>query len=322
MKVPKNQTDSRPSRILAGDIGGTYSRLAIFSQQADGYELERLETYLSPEHNGLAEVLASFFEEGREEVDAACFGLPAPIRAGEVLPLTNLSWLIDLEKVLREIGTDRVALINDAEATAVGIEELSESDLICLQPGQADPAGNRVVVTVGTGLGVSALSPAGLTLATEAGHTTFSPRTKFDFELYASLHSMHGHVSWERVASGMALPVIHALLSPGQSLDAADIVRRAPSDDLCARAVEILRGYIGAAAGNVALTLMASGGLYLAGGVAGRVLGREKADRFLSAFCDKGRMRGLLECMPVFLVKSGNLALRGAAKTAVDRFST
>ncbi len=204
----------------------------------------------------------------------------------------------------------------------MGIDQLSESDLICLQPGQADPAGNRVVVTVGTGLGVSALSPSGQTLATEAGHATFSPRSKFDLELYTSLHSIYGHVSWERVASGMALPVIHALLSPGQNLDAAEIVRRAPTDSLCGRAVEILRGYIGAVAGNVALTLMGSGGLYLAGGVAGRVLGKDKSDRFLSAFCDKGRMRGLLECMPVFLVKSGNLALRGAAKTAVDRFST
>jgi glucokinase len=322
VKVPKNQTDSRPSRILAEDIGGTYSRLAIFSQRDDGYELERLETYSSPEHAGLEEVLASFFEEGREEVDAACFGLPAPIHAGNVLPLTNLSWLIDRERVLREVGTDRVALINDAEATAVGIDELSENDLICLQPGRADPAGHRVVVTVGTGLGVSALSPSGLTLATEAGHATFSPRTKFDLELYASLHSLHGHVSWERVASGMALPVIHALLAPGQNLAAAEIIRRAQSDSLCGRAVEILRGYIGAVAGNVALTLMASGGLYLTGGVAGRILAENRADRFLSAFRDKGRMRGLLERMPVFLVKGGNLALRGAAKTAVDRFST
>ena len=319
MDFPDNSANPRPTRILAGDIGGTHSRLAIYSHRASRFELERLETYSSPEHDGLTEVLDSFFEKSGEQVDAACFGLPAPIHSGTVFPLTNLRWFVDREQVLQAVGTDQVALINDVEASAAGIQGLSQDDLICLQQGHADPAGNRVVISVGTGYGVSALTPSGTIFATEAGHASFSPRHDIDFKLHDRLRLEYGHVSWERVASGSALPVIHALLEPEQTqrLESAEIVRRSGSDQVCRQAVETLRRYIGAAAGNISLTLMASGGLYLVGGVAAKVLGRESADQFVDAFCDKGRMRGLLERMPVYLVNENNLALRGAAQTAV-----
>lgn len=311
--------DYRPARVLAGDIGGTHSRLAIYRQEAGGLELLHQQTYPSLEHGGLSDVLAAFLANQCEEVDAVCLGLPAPIHSGLVYPLTNLPWQVDREKVLQAVGTDRVALINDVEASAVGIEGLSEENLVCLQPGQADPAGNRVVVSVGTGLGVSSLAPTGRTFSTEAGHASFSPCCKLDFELQESLQAEFGHVSWERVASGPGLQRIHALLATNgsRSLGAAEIVSRSGSDPLCWEAVETLRRYIGSAAGNFALTLMASGGLYLAGGVAPKILDAGSSELFLKAFCDKGRMRTVLEKMPVYLVHEDNLALRGAAQTAI-----
>ena len=181
-----------------------------------------------------------------------------------------------------------------------------------------------MVISVGTGLGVSALTPTGHTLATEAGHATFSPRRDPDFDLQTALQLEYGHVSWERVASGSALPRIHALLAtePSLRLEGPEIVRRGPTDPACRQALETFRRYIGAAAGNIALTLMASGGLYLCGGVATKVLDEESADQFLDAFRDKGRMRPLLESVPVFVVNENNLALRGAAQTAIALFDS
>jgi glucokinase len=315
----ENLPRSGPSRILVGDIGATHSRLAVYSFLEGRVELLRHETYASSEHAGLKEVLASFLEAEREEVEVACLGLPAPIHSGVAFPLTNLPWKVDREEVLQAVGTDRVALINDVEASAAGIPGLSPENLVCLQAGHADPAGNRVVISIGTGLGVSALTPTGHTFATEAGHATFSPCRDPDFDLYTTLQLEYGHVSWERVASGSALPWIHALFAPEQSprLEGSEIARRSRTDPACRQAVETFRRYIGTAAGNFALTLMASGGLYLRGGAATKVLEKASADQFLEAFRDKGRMGPLLETVPVFVVTESDLALRGAAQTAI-----
>jgi len=315
----ENPPGSHPARILVGDIGATNSRLAIYGLQSGRVELLRQETYASSEHACLKDVLTSFLEAEREEIEAACLGLPAPIHSGVVFPLTNLPWKVDREELLQAVGTDRVALINDVEASAAGIPGLSPDSLLCLQGGHADPAGNRVVISIGTGLGVSALTPTGHTFATEAGHATFSPSRDPDFDLYTTLQLEYGHVSWERVASGSALPWIHALFAPEQSprLEGPEIARRSLTDPACRKAVETFRRYIGTAAGNFALTLMASGGLYLRGGAATKVLEKESAEQFLEAFRDKGRMRPLLETVPVFVVTESDLALRGAARTAI-----
>jgi glucokinase len=307
------------ARILAGDIGGTHSRLAIFSHQASGLELLHQRTYPSSEHGCLTDVLETFLGNQNDDMDAVCLGLPAPIQPGAVFPLTNLPWQVDRERVFQAVGTDRVALINDVEASAVGIQGISEDNLVRMQVGQADIGGNRVVISVGTGLGVCALTPAGRTFATESGHASFSPGCAFDLELFGRLQTEFGHVSWERVASGPALPLIHALLAGDRSpsLEASEIVNRSGSDPVCWEAVETLRRYIGSAAGNIALTLMGSGGIYLAGGVASKIFHGERDQQFLGAFRNKGRMSTLLEKIPVNLVHEDNLALRGAAQRAI-----
>jgi glucokinase len=318
LSIYERLPDSRPTRILAGDIGGTHSRLAIYSHEAGGLELLHQQIYPSSEHSGLLDVLAVFLEN-HDNVDAACIGLPAPIHSGLVYPLPNLEWEIDREQVLQVVGTDRVALINDVVASAAGIQGLSDDNVTCLHPGNADPEGNRIVVSVGTGLGVSALAPSGWTFATEAGHTSFSPRCELDFKLLARLQSEFGHVSWERVASGPALPRIHAMLASERSpsLGASEIVNRSDSDPVCREAVELFRGYIGAAAGNIAMNLMASGGLYLTGGVASRVIDLQSIDPFIRSFCDKGRMRSFLEQIPIYIIGEVDFAVRGAEQTAL-----
>jgi glucokinase len=319
-----NLRPSRPVRLLVGDIGATHSRLAIYRHRPGHVERLRQQTYASADYGCLMEVLASFLDVEQKDVAAACLGLPAPIHAGVAFPLTNLPWEVDRDEVVRAIGTDRVALINDVEASAAGIPGLSPEELVCLQTGQADPSGNRVVLSVGTGLGVSVLTATGSTFATEAGHATFSPRRDPDFDLQATLQREYGHVSWERVASGSGLPRIHALLAgdPSPRLDGPEIARRADTDPTCKQAVDTLRRYIGDVAGNIALTLMASGGLYISGGVATRVLENESAAPFLLGFWGKGRMRRLLERVPIFVVHEDGLALRGAAQTAVALFES
>lgn len=305
-----------------GDIGGTHSRFAIFSNDSGGLELVRRKTYASAEHDCLKELLASFLDGEATNIDAACLGLPGPIHAGVVFPLTNLPWEVDRAAVLQAIGTDRVALINDVEASAAGIAGLSHENMLCLQPGQRDPDGNRAVISVGTGLGVSALTPSGHAFATESGHASFAPSCDFDYRFHAALQLEYGHVSWERVASGSGLPRIHAFLAGDQAarLAGPEIVRRSRFDPVCREALETFRRYVGSAVGNIALTVMSSGGIYIGGGAAESVLDRDSADPFLAAFRDKGRMGRLLEKVPVFVVGEVDLALRGAARRAIALF--
>ncbi len=324
MQHQPNESRSRPARILVGDIGATHSRLAICRVDGVRVELVRQETYASCQLSGLTDALTRFLAAESLPVEAACLGLPGPIHNGVAFSLTNLPWKVDREAVQRAAGTERVTLINDVEASAAGIPDLCQDDLICLQPGRAEPEGNRVVISVGTGFGVSALTPTGYAFPTEAGHMTFSPRREPDFDLYAKLRLEYGHVSWERVASGSALPRIHAILAAGPSplLDGPEIFRRSKTDPACRRTLDTFRRYVGAAAGDAALTLHASGGLYLVGGVASKVFQKEHADVFLAAFRDKGRMRPLLERVPVYVVNENDLALRGAARTAISAFES
>jgi glucokinase len=286
--------------------------------------MERRESYPSSQLVGLTDVLERFLAGEVGEVDAACLGLPAPIDANGVFPLTNLPWQIDRNLVVKLLGTERVALINDVEASAAGIPGISSESLICLQEGQMESGANRAIVSIGTGLGVSVLTAPGHAFATESGHATFAPRREPDFALQASLAAKYGHVSWERVASGSGLPDIYQFLAGPSSerLEGPEVFKRSGHDSICARAVELFLGYVGAASGDAALTLMTSGGLYLYGGVAEQLCDEKNARLFLDAFCDKGRMRSLLTRVPIFVVEDENLALQGAARTAMSLLDT
>ena len=305
--------------ILAGDIGGTNSRLAIYDVGPRGMQLDIQQTFPSAEFGSLTEIVSHFLEQCRATCEVVCLGLPGPVTTDRVIQLTNLPWEVDHERIRKASGASKVALINDVEASAVGVQELRTEDVDRLHEGQPDPSGNRAVISVGTGLGVAGLMAGGRAFATEAGHATFSPRDDSDFKLLGALEREFGHVSWERVASGPALPRIHAHLAAEgvPALDAPEIVRRYAEDGTCKRAVDTFCRYLGAVAGDIALTLMATGGVYFCGGVAPRVLDETGADPVLESFFDKGRMRRVLERVPVYLVRDGNLALKGAAHTAL-----
>lgn len=313
-----------PAKVLVGDIGGTHSRLAIFNMVDDGVSILRRGTYSSKEHPGLHQVVGQFLSSKPERVDVACFGLPGPIHSELVFPMPNLPWEINRPAISRTIGTDNLELINDVEASACGIPDLKPTDLHCLQDGQPDPKGNKVVISIGTGLGVSALTPSGTVIATEAGHASFSPHEAIDFELYQRLAKRYGHVSWERAIAGSALPHIHALhtSSAESEWDGPTIFEHSKHDEACLLAVNTLRRLIGSAVGDIALTLFASGGIYLRGGVATNVLTPDSSEEFLTGFLSKGRMNPVLQGVPIFVVKEQDMALHGAARRAYDYYQS
>jgi glucokinase len=308
--------------VLAGDIGGTKSRLAIYNIGPLGLSLSTKQTYPSAAFGCVTEMISSFLEWSHTSCEIACLGLPGPVSQKRMIRLTNLPWTVDHDQIRRAAGTERIALINDVEASAAGVCELAAEEVECLHEGEPDPTGNRAVISVGTGLGVAGLTASGRAFATEAGHASFSPRADFDVDVLRTLRGEFGHVSWERLASGPALPRIYSHLRAKSSveLDAPEIVSRCATDTVCRQAVEIFCRYLGAAAGNIALTLMATGGVYFCGGVAPRVIDEIGYAAILDSFFDKGRMRNVLERIPVSLVRDDYLALKGAAHTALRLF--
>lgn len=321
MTTHSQLTESRGSRVLAGDIGGTNSRLAIYENGAQGLVQLVHKIYPSGDYSGVEEIIGAFLAAGGSRCDAACLGLPGPVHSEDRVRLTNLPWLVDRERIRQIVRTDAVELINDVQASAVGVHEGPVGEFECLHRGQADPLGNRAVVSLGTGLGVAGLTPSGRAFATEAGHASFSPREDFDFDLLRDLRREYDHVSWERVAAGPALHRIYSFLAAADapSLDPPAIVKSADSNRVCRRTVVTFSRYVGAVAGNIALTMMATGGVFFCGGVAPKIVDAVGAGAILEALVDKGRMRPLLERVPIYLVRDDHLALSGAAHTALRR---
>jgi glucokinase len=310
--------------ILAGDIGGTKTHLALFDR--DLSESAALEVYPSREQTGLEEMLAAFFSEHPADVESACFGVAGPVRDGRV-ETTNLAWGVDAWGLARELGLESVGLLNDLEANAYGIAALVPADFAVLQQGDPRATGNAAVCSAGTGLGEAGLYWNGeqhRPFACEGGHTDFAPRSDLEVELWRFLAAEFGHVSYERVCSGMGLVNVYRFLvavngaAPAVDLDAAMISQAAldRSDDTCVRALDLMVSIYGAEAGNLALKIMAAGGVYLGGGIAPKILPKLSDGTFVRAFADKGRFSSLLEDIPVRVILSEKAALLGAARYA------
>ena len=306
-------------KILAGDIGGTNSRLAGVDVGTGGIRVDAQADYRSCDFESISDVVCEFLRSTGFGCEVVCLGLPGPVSAESDVQLTNLPWRVNRDSLRRASGVNDIRLVNDVQASAAGIHHLEDDDWLCLHEGEADPVGFRAVISVGTGLGVAGLTPDGHPFATEAGHATFSPRDEFDFELMQSCSRELGHVSWERVASGPGLPRIHRQLvgCGGPELDPPEIVHRAGSDAVCAQVVGRFISYLGAVAGNIALTMLATGGVYFCGGVSPKVIRSADRATLVESFLDKGRMRKVLERIPVFLVCDDRLALKGAAHLAL-----
>lgn len=306
---------------LAADIGGTKTllRLAVpGAADAPAYEV----TVPTAHYSGLAALVADFLRD-RPHPAAACFAVAAPVTGGR-LNLTNLAFVIDADEIRERLGIARVSVVNDFIAVAHGIAALGGGDLLSLQEGVAEPGGARVVLGAGTGLGMACLLPAESgerVLPSEGGHADFAPADEEQVALWRFLAARYGHVSWERVVSGAGLGAIYRFLG-GQDEDPAAVTAAAEAGE--ARAAHALRLFCrlyGAVAGNVALTFWATGGVYIAGGIAPRILSRLQEGAFLAAFLDKGRFRTSLARMPVRVVLEPRVGLLGAMRVAARMLS-
>jgi glucokinase len=320
--------------ILAGDVGGTNTRLARFEVSGARLVPGVTRTYPSQGHTSLDEIVATFLRETPGTLAHACIGIAGPVREGRV-EATNLAWAVDARSLAAGLGLDRVILINDLEANAWGLAALPGSDFNVLQPGRPAPTGNAAVISAGTGLGEAGLVWDGRhhrPVASEAGHADWAPQDDLQGALWRFLAAEVGHVSVERVLSGPGLHNIYRFLRDAQGLAEpdwlADLLRNeAPAPvigrvglearaEICVRALSLFVAIYGAEAGNLGLRVLATAGVYLGGGIAPRLLPALQGRTFLDAFAAKGRLRPLLEAIPVRVVLNDQAALVGAARRA------
>ena len=321
--------------ILSGDIGGTKADLAVFARNHGSLKVLRSERVPIEGHASLEDLLERFLARGPDtrSIDSAAFGIAGPVLNNRVVG-TNLPWTVEADRVARAIGVPRVVLINDLEATTLGLEALDPSDVVTLQEGVPDPHGSIAVIAVGTGLGESfATRESGRLLprASEGGHADFAPNSEDEVDLLVYLRSRFGgHVSWERVLSGPGLENVYEFLrDTGRAAEPAWLVEtRAAGDphaaitaadgkaELATRTVDLFVSVYGALAGNLALQYMATGGVYVAGGIAPKIRARFEDGRFTAAFRAKGRLAPLLRDVPVRLILNERTALLGAALLA------
>jgi len=319
--------------ILAGDVGGTTTRLAYFEADSGNQVVLTEEHYPSREHSSLNEILQRFTEQHQLTAERACFGVAGPVQNGRV-KTPNLPWSIDSSELARVVGLPGVQLINDLAANTYGISCLKEEDLAILNPGKPDPTGTIAVISAGTGLGESMAFWDGTThrpLPSEAGHADFAPRNEQETELLKFLQAEHGRVSYERVVSGPGLINIYRFLRKTPSLPedptvTADVdagnsaavitAGMAHTCSYCTRALDIFISVYGAEAGNAALRFLTTGGVYLGGGIAPHILAKLQESAFMGAFAAKGRLGPLVESIPVKVILNDRTALLGAGRAA------
>lgn len=320
--------------ILAGDIGGTNARLAYFQPQNGHLCLVSERTFPSREHSELGEIVSKFVDDSGTRPEAACFGVAGPVRNGRV-ETSNLPWVIEQSRLAKQIHLPRTLLINDLEASAWGIGALAPSDLVPLNRVTGPSVGNQGVIAPGTGLGEAGLFWDGNrhhVFACEGGHTDFGPQGDLQIELVRFLQARFGHVSYERILSGPGLVNVYEFLrdtgcaeeSPEfaaalNNSDPAAAISRAALDGrdaLAEKALDLWISVYGAEASNLALKVMATGGLFLAGGISPKILAKLKGPLFMQSFLQKGRLRHLVEAIPVQVVMNEKAGLFGAARCA------
>ena len=318
--------------VLAGDIGGTKTSLALFSINGDKLRIEAEQNFLSKKYSGLSPILDEFRVRNNESIDAACFGVAGPVVDGHV-KTTNLPWIIDSQALRAALKTETVYLLNDLEATAYGVFTLENEEFYALNEGTMHYTGNKALIAAGTGLGQAILYDNGRhfhALPSEGGHADFAPRNELEIELLRYLLKRFTHVSYERVLSGPGLVNIYRFLKEGRGMAEPPLLaeRFAAGDDpaaviataalakeaeICCAALDLFVSIYGAEAGNMALRFKSVRGLYVGGGIAPKILDKLKDGTFMRSFIDKGRYTEFLAAMPVQVVLNPQAGLRGAA---------
>ncbi|MFZ0200950.1 MAG: glucokinase [Candidatus Sulfotelmatobacter sp.] len=324
--------------ILAGDIGGTNTRLAYFQPENGTLHLVTERVFPSREYKEFGDVVCRFLKDAALQPEVACFGIAGPVRDGRV-ETSNLPWIIEQSRLSRQIQIPATLLINDLEANAWGIGGLTSKDLTPLNSvGKA--AGNQAVIAPGTGLGEAGLFWDGnrhQVFACEGGHADFAPQGDLQIELLKFLEGRYGHVSYERVLSGPGLVNVYEFLQKkGCEEPAGFAAQRGPGDPAAAISQAALNGtnrlaeealglwisVYGAEAGNLALKAMATGGIFLGGGISPKILPKLTGPVFMDAFLQKGRLRPLLQGIPVQVITNDKVGLLGAARCAAAKSNT
>jgi glucokinase len=318
--------------ILAGDVGGTKTHLGLFRVEAGTPILLREHRYATADFQSFEDVCTDFLNAGKEPIRSACFGVPGPIIGGEARA-TNVHWRMQEGSLSRALGGTRVRLINDLGAAAYGVMHLADAEVCVLQRGALQlHQGDIAIIAAGTGLGEGALvfeNGRYYAVASEGGHASFAPRDDEQIELYRYLRARFGHVSAERVLSGPGLFNIYSFLREHRRApepkwltarfekeDASAVVSEAALDRRdaeCVHALEMFVDIYGAEAGNLALKVLALGGVYLSGGIAPKILPALTGGRFMRAFVDKGRLDAMLAKIEVRVALNEGVGLIGAA---------
>src|SRR3984885_585745 len=329
--------------ILAGDVGGTKVHLALYNFANGRLQPIRDEKFPAHEFANLDDVVNKFLttcNDKRDGIFAASFGVPGPVRDGR-LKLTNLPWTLDTRDLVKSLGIQHIFLINDLEANGYGIPELAPESICTLHTGDANADGHAGVIAAGTGLGEALLIWDGKKhrpIASEGGHCDFAARSTREIALLEYLRStLKGRVSWERVVSGLGIKNVYAFLRDVEKInepgwlhdrmlteDPNAVIGQCAEDgssSLCFETMRIFTAAYGAEAGNIALKVLATGGMYLGGGIAPKILKTLTNGAFIQAFLDKGRLSPLLQSIPVRVILDDTCALLGAAAYAEARAS-
>jgi glucokinase len=324
--------------ILAGDIGGTNVRLALFEIEGGRVASREEKKFRSRDFSGLEQPVEEFLAGRR--VSAAGFGIAGPVRNGRC-EATNVPWSVDAAALARRLSLSRVALVNDLLANAAGLGELSPSDFAVVNAGAEDPGGNAALISAGTGLGEAYLVRVNGRFqpqASEGGHASFAPRNAVEVDLLRHLEAKWSHVSFERILSGPGLAALYAferarsgesepgwlageIARAGDPAPAVTAAGLSGKDAVAERTVERFVSIFGGEAGNLALKVLATGGLYVGGGIAPNLLPRMLDGTFFGGFCDKGRFAPLLAKIPVRVVTNDRCALLGAARAGAEAAS-
>lgn len=326
--------------FLAGDLGGTKALLALYAATAEGYALVREQRFVCRDYDDFSGIIADFLRASMERPQVAAFGVAGPVAGGRVR-MTNLGWLIDRESLREQFQFAEVILVNDLAAMAEAVPILAPEDLLVVNSGVPAPQGSMAVLAPGTGLGEAYLCrhASGYTAcASEGGHADFAPASGMEEALLSFLRAEYGHVSYELVCSGTGIPNIYRYLTDGagmkpppdlqQELDAAPDITPVlagqalkKEGEVARLTMEIFFSVLAAEASNMALKFLATGGLYLGGGMLPRLLPVFDRGKFMARFISKGRMAGILADIPVMIITSERAPLNGVAQIAFRTIS-
>lgn len=322
--------------ILAGDVGGTKTVLALYKQRGGPGKLFASQSFESRTYDRFDDILDEFLDVHRPELLAATFGVAGPVINGNVVT-TNLPWKISEKSLAKKLKSKKVTLINDLVANAYGIETMRTNDFVTLNHGKKMP-GHAALLSPGTGLGTAFLFWDGtrhVPIASEGGHVDFGPTNSIERDLLVYLAKKYNHVSYERILTGTGLQSIYEFLKQSgdygrecewvtakmEDEDPAAVITsaaRLQQCKICEKTLDIFSSICGAAAGNLALLVMATAGVFIGGGIPPKIIWKLKEGAFMNAFTEKGRLSHIVKRIPVKVIMNDRAALQGAAAHALE----